>query len=89
MPWGGAPNAELLQNIVASVIRQGLSPANEGVGAQAQTFTRLVHNMAQNQASGNASNPNSAQPNQSQNQAAHNIQRRMYILLFATLFVFR
>ncbi|KAF9417590.1 hypothetical protein HW555_005297 [Spodoptera exigua] len=31
MPWGGAPSADLLQNIVSSVIRQGLVPGVEGV----------------------------------------------------------
>lgn len=31
MPWGGPPSADLLQNIVSSVIRQGLVPGVEGV----------------------------------------------------------
>ncbi|XP_049884625.1 large proline-rich protein BAG6 isoform X2 [Pectinophora gossypiella] len=31
MPWGGPPSADLLQNIVSSVIRQGLVPGMEGV----------------------------------------------------------
>lgn len=31
MPWGGPPSADLLQNIVSSVIRQGLVPGIEGI----------------------------------------------------------
>ncbi|XP_063546882.1 large proline-rich protein bag6 [Cydia strobilella] len=34
MPWGGAPSADLLQNIVSSVIRQGLLPGGEAVALQ-------------------------------------------------------
>lgn len=32
--WGGPPTADLLQNIVSSVIRQGLVPGVEGVTLQ-------------------------------------------------------
>ncbi|XP_073954370.1 uncharacterized protein isoform X3 [Choristoneura fumiferana] len=34
MPWGGAPSADMLQNIVSSVIRQGLLPGGESVALQ-------------------------------------------------------
>ncbi|XP_021195516.3 large proline-rich protein BAG6 [Helicoverpa armigera] len=37
MPWGGPPSADLLQNIVSSVIRQGLVPGVEGVTLQIPT----------------------------------------------------
>ncbi|KAI5633150.1 ubiquitin family domain-containing protein [Phthorimaea operculella] len=46
MPWGGPPSADLLQNIVSSVIRQGLVPGVEGIMA-AHLPHAHVHGMHQ------------------------------------------
>lgn len=52
IPWGGPPNAELLQNIVSSMIRQGLVPGVEGVTLHIptqQNATAPVVHTVQNQ----------------------------------------
>ncbi|KAJ0183885.1 hypothetical protein K1T71_000308, partial [Dendrolimus kikuchii] len=54
MPWGGPPGADLLQNIVASVIRQGLVPAVEGVALQGQTATPLIQGQVHSHVIANA-----------------------------------
>ncbi|CAH0716087.1 unnamed protein product, partial [Brenthis ino] len=66
MPWGGPPTADLLQNIVSSVIRQGLVPGMESVmHVQHQNQNQAAANQNQNQApnpnQSQASNPTSSQ----------------------------
>lgn len=52
--WGGPPTADLLQNIVSSVIRQGLVPGVEGVTLQ------MPQNQTQGQTLNNQSGPDEA-----------------------------
>ncbi|KAM3968437.1 uncharacterized protein ACR2FA_003413 [Aphomia sociella] len=84
MAWGGPLNADLLQNIVSSVIRQGLVPGVEGVAVQAHVHTQGP--AAQNQAGQTASQAPSAQGAQgaqgNQEQGAQSAQPRQPSLHF-------
>lgn len=74
--WGGPPTADLLQNIVSSVIRQGLVPGVEGVTLQ------MPHGQPQPQGLNNQSGPDQAgHGNQSRpgqpGQTAQSLRRKL------------
>ncbi|RVE53534.1 hypothetical protein evm_001904 [Chilo suppressalis] len=67
-PEGGAPSAEVLQNLLSTVIRQGLIPGVEGVAVQIPNSLAVqLHNFIETQAQTLGQNP--GQPSQGQNQS--------------------
>ncbi|XP_013189382.2 large proline-rich protein BAG6 isoform X2 [Amyelois transitella] len=72
MTWGGPPSADLLQNIVSSVIRQGLVPGME-VAVHAPIASQLAQAVQANQAQSPA-NQAQTQANQAQNQTQSQAQ---------------